>query len=592
MHERTTFSRRRLLALAGSAAAGAVLAACGGEATAVPVAPTAAGVAPTVAGATGANTAATVAPTTGSGAATTAPAVAAATMTTGSMPTTAPAMPAVMMAAASGKTLPQITVAVAGLPSSMDPHESVSNVGQRAHYSVYDTLIRRDFLDGNKLVPMLATDWKRTGDRTFEMNLRQGVTFQDGSPFTADDVVYTFNRLIGPNKNAKLEVASPGYWPLDSVEKTGDFAVKFTGTAIDPVLEQRFAGLGSQIIPAKYHQMVGTDAFRTKPLGSGPYRMVEFVTGDRIVYEAYDKYWGGAPAAKRVILRVIPEVASRMAAIINGEVEIAANVPPDQIATLRSRNTLDVKISPLANMHVLKYNMKAKPLDNKFIRQALNVAMDRKTLVEGIWNSNALYTRGFQFEGEPLYDAMRPQSPFDVAKAQTLLKMGNYNNEVIYYMAESPNYYTNEREAAEAVVEMWKKAGINARLDIVEGATKDKLFTSGERQVTTWSATSGTADPDGYLWRNWGPDNAQQKNGYWTAESAAKYNDLGKQARTTLDQAKRVDLYRQQLDEYENEAPGTTLYQPKETYAVKKTIAWEPYALYWMDLRPYNFKVR
>lgn len=504
------------------------------------------------------------------------------------MPTTAPAM----MVAATGKTLPQITVAVASNPASMDPHESISNVGQRAHYSVYDTLIRRDFLNGNKLVPMLATDWKRTGDRTFEMNLRKDVTFQDGSPFSADDVVYTFNRLIGPNKNAKLEVASPGYWPLDSVEKTGDYAVKFTSTAVDPVLEQRFAGLGSQIIPAKYHQTVGTDTFRTKPLGSGPYRVAEFVQDDRIVYEAYDKYWGGAPAAKRVIVKVIPEVASRIAAISNGEVEIGANVPPDQIATLRGKNTIDVKIVPLANMHVLKYNMKAKPLDNKFIRQALNVAMDRKTLVDTIWNGNALYTRGFQFEGEPLYDASRPLSPFDVAKAQALLKMGNYNNEIIYYMAQSPNYYVNEREAAEAVVEMWKKAGINAKLDIVEGATKDMLYNSGMRQVSTWSATSGTADPDGYLWRNWGPDNTQQKSGYWTAESAAKYNDLGKQARSTLDVAMRRELYRQQLDEYENEAPGTTLYQPKETYAVKKTIAWEPYTLYWMDLRPYNFQVR
>lgn len=588
MHERTTFSRRRLLALAGSAAAGAALAACGGEATPAPatVASTAAAAAATTTRPAGAATVAAPAATMG-GAATTAPA------TTGTIATSAPAMTGMTaMAAASGKTIPELKVAANSNPSSMDPHESVSNVGQRAHYSIYDTLIRRDFLDGNKLVPSLATDWKRTDDRTFEMNLRRDVTWQDGSPFTAEDVVYTFNRLIGPMKDAKLEVASPGYWPLDSVTKTGDYAVKFVSTAIDPVLEKRFAGLGAQIIPAAYHAKVGKDEFRLKPLGTGPYRVAEFVQDDRIVYEAYDKYWGGAPAAKRVTLRVIPETAARMAAISNGEIDIAANVPPDQINVLRGRNTLDLKQVPLANMHVLKYNMKAKPLDNKFIRQALNVAMDRKTLVETIWSGNAVYTRGFQFEGEELFDASRPLTPFSIDRAKMLLQMGGYANEVIYYMASSPNYYVNEREAAEAVVEMWKMAGINARLDIVEDATKNTLFNNGMRQVTTWSATSGTADPDGYLWRNWGPDNAHQKGGYWTAESAAKYNDLGKQARTTLDKTKRIELYRQQLDEYENEAPGTTLYTPKETYAVRKAIAWEPYTLYWMDLRPYNFKVR
>jgi len=579
MYDRYTLTRRTLLratlATAGGPAVSALLAACGGETTLT--APTAA---PAV-GATTAPTAATVAPVASAQAMTAPP--------TGTTPTTAPAM---MSAAPNGKTIPELKVGVASNPDSMDPHESVSNVGQRAHYSVYDTLIRRDFLNGNVLVPSLATDWKRTDDRTLEMNLRKDVTWQDGSPFTADDVVYTFGRLVGPNRNVKLEVASPGYWPLDSCEKTGDYSVRFVSTAVDPVLEKRFAGLGAQIIPAKYHQMIGTDAFRTKPLGTGPYRVTEFVASDHITYEAYDKYWGGAPAAKRLTLKVIPEVASRIAAMVNGEIDIVANVPPDQYDTLKGKSNLNVKVVQLANMHVLKYNMKAKPLDNKFIRQALNLAIDRKTLVDAIWNGNATYTRGFQFAGEDLYDASRPPTPFDLDKAKALLKMGNYNNETIYYLATTPNYYNNEREAGEAIVAMWQKAGINAKLDLAEGATTSMLFNNGMRQVGTWSATSGTADPDGYLWRNWGPDNTQQKGGYWAAESAAKYNDLGKQARSTLDRAKRVALYGQQLDEFEGEAPGTTLYAPKEIYAMKTNIDWTPYALYWMDLRAYNLKIK
>lgn len=567
MDEMRRVNRRAFLKIsvmgAGSAAAAALLAACGGAvATDTPKA------------------GATIAPTTGAAptsAPTTAPAASNAPATTGMM-------------AANGKTIPELKVAVAGLPESMDPQKTVSNVGMRVHYFMYDTLIRRDFLDNNKLVPHLATDWKRVDDRTLEMNLRRDVLWQDGTPFTADDVVYTFKRIIG--KDPMLEVASPGYFPLDSVEKTGDYAVRFVSTAVDPVLEKRFAGLGAGIIPAKYHQMLGPDQFAQKPIGTGPYKLVELANGDHLTFEAHDKYFMGAPVAKRVTIRLIPEVASRIAAAINGEVDIATNVPPDQLATLKSKSTLTTKIVPLANMHVIKYNMKAKPTDNKFVRQALSMAIDRKTLTETIWGGNALHTRGFQFDGEELFNANRPLSPYDPDKAKALLKQGNYANEQIFYLSTSPNYYTNEREAGEAIVEMWKAAGINAKLELAESASKDPQFNNGSKQVSTWSATSGTGDPDGYLWRNWGPDNALQKGGYWTAESAAKYNDLGKQARSTLDTQKRFDLYQQQLDEYESEAPGTTLYIPKEIYTIKNTLDWTPYPLYYMDLRAYNFKIK
>ncbi len=165
-----------------------------------------------------------------------------------------------------------------------------------------------------------------------------------------------------------------------------------------------------------------------------------------------------------------------------------------------------------------------------------------------------------------------------------------YANEPITYLAQSPNYYTFEKEAAQAIVDMWKQVGINAKLELIDGALQNKTFQENTRQVTTWSATSGTGDPDGYLWRNWGPDNLQQKNGWWTPESAAKYNQLGMQARSILDKSQRFDLYQQMLTEFE--APGTTLYIPKETYGLRSTIDWTPYPLYYMDLRAYNFKVK
>ncbi len=578
-------SRRALLrgtaGLAGVGALTALLAACGAATT------------PTT---TASSAPASSAPVS-SAPASSAPAggAAAPTGTTASVAATSPMVatsgtPATTTGGASGKTIAELRVAVAALPDSMDPQESISNVGMRLHYFTYDTLIRRDFFDNNKLVPSLATEWKRTDDRTLELTLRRDVLWQDGTPFTAADVKYTFDRII--KKDPALEVASPGYFPLDSVEALDDYRVRFVSTGTDPVLEQRLAGLGAQIIPAKYHQTVGTDAFRTKPLGTGPYRMLEYIKDDRITFEAHDRYFGGAPAAKKLTVRLIPETAARMAAVINGEVDLATNVPPDQIASLRTKKDVVIAQTPLANMHVLRFNMKTAPLDNKNIRQALFLGIDRQSLTADLWGGNAVAPRGFQFEGEPLFNAARPLTPYDPAKVKALLTQGNYAGQEIVYLATSPNYYTNEREAGEVIVEGWKQLGINARLELLEGAQKDAAFKTNTRHVTPWSATSGTADPDGYLWRNWGPDNGQQKNGWWTAESAAQYNALGMKARSILDQKQRFDLYQQMLDRYESEAPGTILYAPKETYALRSNIDWTPYSLYYLDLRNYNFKIK
>jgi peptide/nickel transport system substrate-binding protein len=580
-------SRRALLrgtaGLAGAGALTALLAACGAATT-----PTTAATTAPATSVPATKAPASSAPASGGAAAPTATTASAASVA--SPTTAASASPVASTSGASGKTIAELRVAVAALPDSMDPQESISNVGMRLHYFTYDTLIRRDFLDNNKLVPSLATEWKRTDDRTLELTLRRDVLWQDGSPFTAADVKYTFDRII--KKDPKLEVASPGYFPLDSVEALDDYRVRFVSTGTDPVLEQRFAGLGAQIIPAKYHATVGTDAFRTKPLGTGPYRMLEYIKDDRITFEAHDRYFGGAPAAKKVTVRLIPETAARMAAVINGEVDLATNVPPDQIASLKTKKDVVIAQTPLANMHVLRFDMKAAPLDNKYIRQALFVGIDRQALTNDLWGGNAVAPRGFQFEGEPLFNAARPLTPYDPAKVKALLTQGNYAGQEIVYLATSPNYYTNEREAGEVIVEGWKALGINARLELLESAQKDAAFKTDTCHVTPWSATSGTADPDGYLWRNWGPDNGQQKNGWWTAASAAKYNELGTKARSILDQKQRFDLYQQMLDQYEDEAPGTILYAPKEAYALRSNIDWTPYSLYYLDLRNYNFLVK
>ncbi len=565
MNRRTML--RVALSTTGSAAATAILAACGGD-----------------------TIAATPTPATGS-----APATLAATplprpsVTIGATTSSvAVSSPTAMIS--TGKTIPELKVGVQKLPATMDPQETNNNIAIRVFYSHYDTLIRRDFLDGNKLVPSLATEWKRTDDKTLEMSLRRDVKWHDGTPFTAADVKYTFDRILG--KDPKLIIATPAYFPLASIEQLDDYRVRFVSTAIDPIMEKRFAGIGAQIIPVAYHKQVGADTFRTKSIGTGPYKLVEFRQDDHITFEANDVYFGGAPAARRVTFRQIPEVATRVAAIGNGEVDIITNVPPDQIAPLSMRKDITVTSVPIANINTLVFNMKAKPFDKREIRQAISYAIDRKALTEQLFAGYATWTRGYQFEGEDFYDANRPQTPYDLGKAKQLLQQGGYAGEQIVYSAYAPSYYTLEREVGEAIIDMWRKAGINGKLEFGDLATKEQTFDEKNYHAETDSSNDTTADPDGYLWRIWGPDALYQQKGWWASGSAAEFNRLGQEARTTLDRAKRAMNYQRMIDIFETEAPGTTLYDAKEPYALRTSVDWIPYPLYYMDLRAYNFKVR
>ena len=139
---------------------------------------------------------------------------------------------------------------------------------------------------------------------------------------------------------------------------------------------------------------------------------------------------------------------------------------------------------------------------------------------------------------------------------------------------------------------MWTRVGIRAKLELIELSQKTKAFGQDTRHAQTGSSTSGIGDPDGYLFRSFGPTTAVQTAGQWAAPSAAQFDAIGQQARATSDPQQRYALYQQMLDVFESEAPGTTLYAPKESYSLKSAFDWTPYPLYYMDLRSSNLRVK
>lgn len=486
---------------------------------------------------------------------------------------------------------PNLVVAVADNPPTLEPAKELSNVGTRITYSVFDTLIRRDFLSaqgggGSQLVPSLATRWQRTDDRTLEVTLRQGVKFQNGADLTADDVVFTFSpeRLLG--KDSSLPQGRAYFGVLDRVEKIDDRTVRFVTKEPDPLLEQRLASWAAWIVnKADWLEKAEGKGFAQFPVGTGPYMLDDYKADQHIRLKAFDGYWGGKPTAASVTFQKVPEPAARVAGLVSGEFDVIANVAPDQIAQIDGYDDIETRSVVLANAHVLVYNTHNDVLKDKRVRQAMNLAIDRKLLVDALWGGKALVPNGHQYpEYGAMYQADRPAIAYDPQKAKALLKEAGYNGETILYSTE-PQYYLNALPAAQAILEMWKAVGIDARLDVREDID---TIPNNELMVRNWSNSTRYPDPVGGLWNTWGPFGSAQKS--WKSWSPKEFNTVGQTLETTLDPARRYDLAVKLMDIFEDEAPGTILYQPLETYGVRKSLKWQPYTFYYMDLRPYNLK--
>ena len=242
-----------------------------------------------------------------------------------------------------GKAVEEIVIAVPALPATMEPGD-ISNqtvAMYKVFMNMYDTLIKIDYKNNTGTEPGLAESWKRIDDTTLELYLRKGAKFHDGSEFTADDVVALFgprrpfskDSIMGKDKN---------FPNFKEVQKIDDYTVRIITKKPDPAVEQILSLPSYSIISSKGFNSTDFKEWQFKPIGTGPYKIVEFVDAEQLVLEANQDYWGGKPAYKKITFKVVPEVAARIAGLSAGDFNIITDVPPDMFSTVEA--TPDVEI--------------------------------------------------------------------------------------------------------------------------------------------------------------------------------------------------------------------------------------------------------
>ena len=498
---------------------------------------------------------------------------------------------AIVGGAALAEDRPHLTVAVNALPVSIESIEAMGNVDVRVTYTLFDSLIRRDFLaDGSGtaavLVPGLAESWERVDERTMDFKLREGVEFHNGDELTSDDVAFSLVPGRGLGQAPLFREAATYMNSISHVIPLDRYRVRIVSREPDILMEQRIAGYAFWIVNAREYLTRGAESFARMPIGTGPYKVEQLVDGEFLRLVAHDDYFGGRPTAASITYRVVPEVSARIAGLVSGEYDIAINIPPDQIAVVQRYDDLKVERIVLDNSHVLRF-FPHGPLEDRRVRQALSLGIDRDLLRKALWDDGNYTPNGHQLPSYDIYIEDFPAFGYDPDRARELLAEAGYNGEEIVYRLPL-NYYLLSLEAAQAMQQMWRAIGLNVTLEPVEN------FTQAQQpgvNILPWSNTHRFPDPLGSFVPQWGAlsgiqNNRQVPERSWNAP--ARFNELHQILITSMDQNERREAYREALAIWNEEAPGTILYNPLETYAMRRDINWKPYGLYYMDFRPYN----
>ena len=450
--------------------------------------------------------------------------------------------------------------------SKLDPHMSTAVNDVTVQFQLFDTLTTRD--PDLNLIPQLATEWKTTSDTTWEFKLRPNVRFHNGDPVTSKDVKFSIERTYDPN--ARTLVATV-FTTVDKIDTPDDTTLVFTTKQPDPLLPARLGYYGGQILPERYFNEVGPDEFNVKPVGSGVVKFVEWIKDDRLVLEANKEYWGGAPDFDRVTFRPVPEAAPRVAALLAGDADIITKVPSDQVQRIDQSDRARVEGAFYAGLYVLAVNSKNPPLDSPKLKQALSLAIDREGIVRSLWRGQGIVPNGFVARGDNIgYDPNRPPLEYNADKARQLLQEAGYNNEPIL-IESTDGQLQNDRQMSEAIIEMWKRVGINAQMELIEASVRAQKNRDKAFKGLFWSdPTSTVQDPDGMMYRLLGPGGIQD---YWRHP---EWDQLGEQARFTLDNNLRDANYKKMQDIMQEHLPWLPIVQPIESYGVARYLNWRP----------------
>jgi peptide/nickel transport system substrate-binding protein len=374
----------------------------------------------------------------------------------------------------------ELRIGISAEPSSADPHYHNLTPNNMLGRQVYEPLVGQD--KNQAVYPLLAESWSAIDSTTWEIKLRKGVKFHDGSDFTADDVVATFERA--PNV-PKSPSSFSAYVKGKTLEKVDSHTIRIKTPAPAPQVPTDLSTFGVISKSCKDTTTEDFNASKCAAGGTGPFKYTEFKPGDRVTFTRNDTYWGTKPAWEKATFRFLTSPPTRVAALLAGDVDMIENVPTSDVARLRADTKMDV-VSTVSN-RVIYFHMdqfrdvspfiKAKdgseiknPLLDKRVRQALSMSLNRSAIVDRIMEKEAIPAG--QLLPDTFFGTSKKLKPtaFNLDGAKKLLADAGYPNGFKIKLHGPNGRYLNDTKIIEAAAQMWTRLGLEVEVETLPPA--------------------------------------------------------------------------------------------------------------------------
>lgn len=451
-----------------------------------------------------------------------------------------------------------VVIAQGAKPKSLDPHMYNEIPGLTVSRQFYNTLFNRE-KDGS-ITPELAESYSYRSDVELEVVLKKGVKFHNGTELTADDVIYSFNRMKD-KPGASIMIAE-----IDAVEKIDDYTVVIKLKNSSAPLLFNLAHPITSIVSKSYEE-AGND-MSVAPMGTGPYKLVAYNDGEKIEMESFKDYFAGAPKVDGIIFKSIPEDTSRLAALETGEIDIAYGMPAITAQTIEENANLDLISEPTTATEYITLNTEKAPFNNKDFRLALNYAINKQSIVDTIYLGKAKVAKSivnpnvFGFSDEITGFEFNPE------KAKELIeKSGVVDKSFSLYVNDNPV----RLQAAQIIQANLREVGIDMKIETLEWGTYLSKTGEGDFQAYLGGWISGTSDADIVLY----PLLDSKSIGF--AGNRARYSNPAfdtevEAARVELNPEVRKEHYKKAQLIAQEDSPLVVLFNKNENIGINKRI--------------------
>ncbi len=412
----------------------------------------------------------------------------------------------------------------------MSPIDTNDSVSSAMIHQVYETLFVRDS-ETMEIKPKLAKSYETPDDKTWIINLKEGIKFHDGTPFNAEAVKYTFDQFRSEERAAPRASLLE---PVESIKVKDEYTVVIkTKKPYGPLLAA-LSHTNASIVSPKADK---DGNLNKQPVGTGPFKFVEWVQGDHVTLEKNENYWDGAPKLDKFTMKVVPKVSTAVSMLQTGEVQLIDKLPSEQLPRIKSIKNVELAKREGTPVYYLGFNMEKKPFNNKQFRKAVSYAINRKAYVKqlnglGVQNDSIIGPKVFGYK-EEAKDAGYNYNP---EKAKKLIKENGFEGQKLTLLAANTSSYMRMAEIVQAQL---SEIGLKAEIKTMEWGTFLDTTKKGNYDMTFLGWSNSTADGSELLYPNLHSDNLGGSNR--TRYSNPEFDKLVQASRVTVEQEVRKE---------------------------------------------------